>query len=46
MRLRHPRGVTTIEIDPDTQTIEQLKVVIFSASEIPPSEQESESAAD
>lgn len=39
--MRHPRGVTTLDIDPETQTIEDLQVLIFSATEIPPSEQES-----
>ncbi|CAD6589595.1 MAG: ubiquitin-specific protease otu1, partial [Tremellales sp. Tagirdzhanova-0007] len=39
-RLRHPRGVTTLDIDPETQTIEDLKVLVFSATEIPPNEQE------
>ncbi|EJT48662.1 hypothetical protein A1Q1_02299 [Trichosporon asahii var. asahii CBS 2479] len=40
VRLRHPRGVTTIEVDPEAQGIDDLKVLIFSASEIPPSQQE------
>ncbi|KAK1925855.1 hypothetical protein DB88DRAFT_485387 [Papiliotrema laurentii] len=40
VRLRHPRGVTTLDVEPETQTIEDLKVLIFSASEIPPSEQD------
>ncbi|GMK57307.1 hypothetical protein CspeluHIS016_0401410 [Cutaneotrichosporon spelunceum] len=40
VRLRHPRGVTTIEVDPETQGVHDLKVVIFSSTEIPPSEQE------
>jgi ubiquitin thioesterase OTU1 len=41
IRVRHPRGVSTIEIDPATTTIDNLKVLIFSTTEIPPSEQES-----
>lgn len=41
VRLRHPRGVTTIEVDPSTQGVDDLKVLIFSSTEIPPSEQES-----
>ncbi|BEI86209.1 hypothetical protein CcaverHIS002_0604960 [Cutaneotrichosporon cavernicola] len=40
VRLRHPRGVTTIEVDPETQGVRDLKVLIFSSTEIPPSEQE------
>nr|XP_018262141.1 ubiquitin thioesterase OTU1 [Kwoniella dejecticola CBS 10117]OBR84299.1 ubiquitin thioesterase OTU1 [Kwoniella dejecticola CBS 10117] len=38
--LTAPRGVSTIDFDPETTTIEDLKVLIFSATEIPPSEQE------
>ena len=41
IRLRHPRGVTTLDVDPEYQTIDDLKVLIFSASEISPAEQES-----
>lgn len=41
IRLRHPRGVTTLDIEPDTQTIEDLKILVFSATEIPVNEQES-----
>ncbi|KAL1413133.1 ubiquitin-specific protease otu1 [Vanrija albida] len=40
VRLRHPRGVTTLDIDPETQGVADLRVLIFSATEIPPSEQE------
>lgn len=40
IRIRHPRGVSTIEVDPDTTTVDDLKVLIFSTTEIPPSEQE------
>ncbi|RSH88513.1 ubiquitin-specific protease otu1 [Apiotrichum porosum] len=40
VRLRHPRGVTTISVDPDTTGIADLKTVIFSHTEIPPSQQE------
>jgi hypothetical protein len=44
VRLRHPRGVTNIEVDPEVNDIGDLKVIIFSATEIPPSEQDSEPA--
>jgi len=40
VRVRHPRGVTTVELEPSSQTVDDLKVLIFSATEIPPSEQE------
>ncbi|ORY30552.1 OTU-domain-containing protein [Naematelia encephala] len=40
IRLRHPRGVTTIEINPETDTIDDLKVLIFSSTEIAVNEQE------
>lgn len=39
--MRHPRGVTTIDIDPESQTVDDLKILIFSTTEIPPGEQES-----
>jgi hypothetical protein len=42
IRVRHPRGVSTIELDPATTSIDDLKVLVFSTTEIPPSEQESQ----
>ncbi|WWC88636.1 uncharacterized protein L201_003549 [Kwoniella dendrophila CBS 6074] len=35
-----PRGVSTLEFDPEITTLDDLKVLIFSSTEIPPSEQE------
>ncbi|KAK8858770.1 hypothetical protein IAR55_002999 [Kwoniella newhampshirensis] len=35
-----PRGVSTLNFDPSSTTVDDLKVLIFSATEIPPSEQE------
>ncbi|WRT67983.1 uncharacterized protein IL334_004958 [Kwoniella shivajii] len=40
VRLRTPRGVSTLEFDPESTTIDDLKILIFSSTEIPPSEQE------
>ncbi|WVQ96539.1 hypothetical protein IAU59_003644 [Kwoniella sp. CBS 9459] len=40
VRLRAPRGVSTLSFDPAATTIDELKVLIFSSTEIPPSEQE------
>ncbi|KAI5452151.1 ubiquitin-specific protease otu1 [Naganishia albida] len=39
VRLRHPRGVTTLHIEPET-TYEELQIMIFSATEIPLDAQE------
>jgi len=39
VRLRHPKGVSTIQVDGDS-SIEELQQLIFSVSEIPPSLQE------
>lgn len=41
IRLRHPRGVTTLQIDPET-TYEELQVMVFSSTEIPLDAQERE----
>ncbi|WWD18666.1 hypothetical protein CI109_103119 [Kwoniella shandongensis] len=35
-----PRGVSTLDFDPTVTTVDDLKVLIFSSTEIPPSEQE------
>lgn len=43
IRIRHPRGTTTIELDLETSLVDDLRVLIFSATEIPPSEQDSQS---
>lgn len=40
IRLRHPGGVTTLDVDPETTTIGELKMMIFSTAEIQPEEQE------
>lgn len=40
VRLRHPRGVSTLDIDPESTTLSDLRVLIFSSTEIPPNEQE------
>jgi hypothetical protein len=41
VRLRHPRGVTTLQLEPET-TYEELQIMIFSATEIPLDMQECE----
>ncbi|KAI0362077.1 OTU-domain-containing protein [Trametes cingulata] len=40
VRLRHPKGVTTIQIDFNNGTVADLQQEIFAATEIPPSQQE------
>ncbi|WVQ85009.1 hypothetical protein IAT38_007173 [Cryptococcus sp. DSM 104549] len=40
VRLRGPQGVSTLNFDPAVTTLDDLKVLIFSSTEIPPSEQE------
>ena len=40
LRLRHPTGISTLQIDLDTATVQDLLQAIFSASEIPPSAQD------
>ncbi|ORX37218.1 hypothetical protein BD324DRAFT_650824 [Kockovaella imperatae] len=40
IRLRHPKGVTTLNLDPDHQTVEDLRAILFSTTEIPPYLQE------
>ncbi|AFR98666.2 ubiquitin thioesterase OTU1 [Cryptococcus neoformans C23] len=40
IRLRAPQGVSTLDLDPETTTIDDLKVLIFSNTEIPPDEQD------
>ncbi|KAI8998651.1 OTU-domain-containing protein [Trametes punicea] len=40
VRLRHPKGVTTIQVDFTSSTVQDLQQQIFAATEIPPSQQE------
>lgn len=40
LRLRHPKGVSTLQLDLDTATVQDLLQAIFSVSEIPPSAQD------
>ncbi|KAI0374873.1 OTU-domain-containing protein [Pilatotrama ljubarskyi] len=40
VRLRHPKGVTTIQVDFNNGTVADLQQEIFAATEIPPSQQE------
>lgn len=40
LRLRHPKGVTTLQIDLDTATVSDLQQAIFSETEISPSRQD------
>lgn len=42
VRLRHPKGVTTIQVDFDTFTVLDLQQEILSVTEILPSLQERE----
>ena len=39
-RLRHPKGVSTIQLDIDTATVQDLLQEIFSITDIPPSAQD------
>ena len=40
VRLRHPKGVSTLEIDLDNATVLDLQQQIFGITEILPSQQE------
>ncbi|KAI9446152.1 OTU-domain-containing protein [Lactarius indigo] len=40
LRLRHPKGISTLQLDLDTATVQDLLQAIFSESEIPPSAQD------
>ena len=40
VRLRHPKGVTTIQVDFTNATVQDLQQEIFAATEIPPSQQD------
>ncbi|KAI6045728.1 hypothetical protein EDC04DRAFT_3104352 [Pisolithus marmoratus] len=40
LRLRHPQGVSTLQLDFDSATVGDLQQQIFAASQIPPSQQE------
>ncbi|KAF8478372.1 OTU-domain-containing protein [Russula ochroleuca] len=39
-RLRHPKGVSTLQLDPESATVQDLLQAIFAVSEIPPSAQD------
>ncbi|KAI0263366.1 hypothetical protein BC834DRAFT_971360 [Gloeopeniophorella convolvens] len=40
LRLRHPKGVSTLQLDPENATVQDLLQAIFSTSEIAPSAQD------
>ena len=40
IRLRHPGGVSTLQLDFDSMTVQDLQQEVFTASQILPSEQE------
>ncbi|KAH9162681.1 OTU-domain-containing protein [Lactarius sanguifluus] len=40
LRLRHPKGISTLQLDLDTATVQDLLQAIFTVSEIPPSAQD------
>ncbi|OBZ75522.1 Ubiquitin thioesterase OTU1 [Grifola frondosa] len=40
LRLRHPKGVSTIQINLDAATVQDLQQEIFATTEIPPSQQD------
>ena len=42
IRVRHPKGIATLQLDLDALTVQDLQQEIFNLSEIPPSQQESE----
>ena len=39
-RLRHPKGVSTLQLDPESATVQDLLQAIYAVSEIPPSAQD------
>ncbi len=39
-RLRHPKGLSTIQLDTESATVQDLLEAIFAVSEIPPSAQD------
>lgn len=39
-RLRHPKGVSTLQLDTESATVQDLLQAIFAVSEIPPSAQD------
>jgi hypothetical protein len=41
IRLRHPKGVTTLQVDLDNASVQDLQQQIYEISEILPSQQES-----
>jgi ubiquitin thioesterase OTU1 len=40
VRLRHPKGVTTIQVDFDAFTVQDLMQEVYAVSQIPPSLQD------
>lgn len=42
VRLRHPKGIATLQLDLDALTVQDLQQQIFTLSEIPPPQQEGE----
>jgi len=40
IRLRHPKGVTTLQVDIDNASVLDLQQQIYSATDVPPSQQE------
>jgi hypothetical protein len=41
VRVRHPKGIATLQLDLDALTVQDLQQQIATLSEIPPSQQES-----
>jgi hypothetical protein len=39
-RLRHPKGVSTLQLDAESATVQDLLQAIYAVSEIPPSAQD------
>ena len=42
VRVRHPKGIATLQLDLDALTVQDLQQQLFALSEISPSQQESE----
>lgn len=45
IRVRHPKGIATLQLDLDALTVQDLQQQIFTLCDIPPSQQESELVA-
>ena len=39
-RIRHPKGVSTLQLDSESATVQDLLQAIYSVSDIPPSAQD------